>query len=288
MKQPVEQFSRAWLEQLLSEDQQGLSVCHQTTDVIEMGGRKFVPDETKGYIDLRMSHSFPTFNAYGQGIHPHVISQSYKSLEHQNVNYEHHLVAYDKEKNTHDKILGTVLAVEFPRPLGTTWRVPKTAEEAPAIRAVASFTKLARGVDTIMGKHLSGRHTFTVSMEVRYNYKDCAFAVALNGKKPKHDTPDDIAEAGYEYIPWVDSEDDLLKCYSPTRNRITSDWQGRKVVQLLGGLDKPVHYSGLAIVQFGAERTAEILQMAASNTEDVVKQVMAPLHDLATLFDRIG
>ncbi len=278
-----EGLNRALLEQLLNEDQKGVTFCQSTTEAIEIAGQKLVPDETKGYIEFRFSHSLPVVNAYGQALHPNVIGMSYNSLLHQPLDYEHQLVAYNKEKIHHDKILGSVVAVEFPRaPMGG-WRVPTNPGEAPAIRAAASFAKLARGMDTVMGKHLSGRHQFTVSMEVQYAFKDCAFAVSLNGGKPKFDTPDDMVKAGFEYIPWIQAEDDLLGCFSPTRNRIISEWKGRKVIQLMGGIDKPVHYSGVGIVQYGAEKPAEILQMAASKTEDVVKQVLSPLQALADL-----
>ncbi len=285
-----EGLNRALLEQLLSEDEntKGVAICQQTTEAIEIAGQKLIPDETKGYIEFKFSHSFPVVNAYGQALHPNVIAMSYNSLLHQPLDFEHQVVAYDREKIHHDKILGSVVAVEFPRaPMGG-WKMPMDPKDAPAIRAAASFAKLARGMDNVVGKHLSGRHQFSVSMEVQYMFRDCAFAVSLNGMKPMHETPDDMAKTGWEYIPWVKAADDLLGCFSPTKNRIISDWQSRKVVQLMGGYDKPVHYSGVGIVHYPAEKTAEILQMAASATEDVTKQVLDPLSALIDLVNPPG
>lgn len=280
-----ETLSRAKLDQLLEEGAGGLSVCRQ--DGIEIDGRKLVPDETKGYIEFKMSHGFPVVTAYGQSIHPNVVQLSHQSLRDQPLNWEHVMVAYDKDRYRHDKILGTVVAAEFPRaPMGGTWKVSRNKEDAPAIRAAAAFAKRAQGMANIIGQHLGGKRRFTVSMEVEYPFKDCAFAVALNGQTPKHDTPDDMVEAGWELIPWLNADNDLLSTFSVKKNRIISDWKGRKVVQLMGGIDKPIHYAGVAIVQFGAENEAEIMRMAASSTDENVRKVLQPLFGLAGLLTK--
>lgn len=281
----MEVLTRALFEEILSEGSKGVTLCREETQPpIDFKGRKYEPDKTKGFLKFKMSHAFPVINAYGQALHPNVIAQSFQSLLYQNLNYEHIVVAYDKKSYSSDKFLGTVVDVDFPSAPVTGWKVSADKEDVPHIEAVASFAKLARGMDTVVGRHLGGRHKYSVSMEIQYPYKDCGFAIALNEKKPtiNKDTPEDLLAAGWEYVPWIGCDDDLLGCFSLKENRIVKDWKGRKVVQMMGGLDKPVHYSGVAIVQYGAEAEAEILQMAASNTQQSVLRVLFPLQQLAT------
>jgi hypothetical protein len=231
---------------------------------------------------MALSHAFPIVNVYGQALHPNVVAASYKSLLYQNLNWEHIMVAYNPDQHQQDKILGSVVAVNFPDPPVAGWRVG-SKDKAPRIEAVATFAKLARGMQTMIGRHKTGRHKFAVSMEVQYPYAQCAFTVALNGAKPTHETPEDMVQAGWEYIPWTEADDKLLACFSVKKNRIVSEHKGRQVVQLMGGLNNPVHYSGVAVVHYGAEREAHILQMAASNTNEHVQAIIEPLRRLAGL-----
>jgi len=283
----MEAMTKALFETLLSGDERGVSLAAENQS-IDFKGQTYTADGTKGYLTFQFSHAFPVVNAYGQALHPNVVARSHASLKHQPVNYEHHVVAYDKDRYQSDKFYGTVLDVDFPRTPHNGWRVSQDKSAAPGIKGIASFAKLARGMDTIIGKHQTGRHTYSVSMEVEYFYKDCAFAVALGSAKPAHDTPDDMVGAGWELIPWMEADDDLLATFSMKKKRIVSDWKGRNVVQMMGGLDGTVHYAGLGIVQYGAEREAEILQMAASGSDDVVAEVMKPLRTLTAGLKRFS
>ncbi|HXJ55266.1 MAG TPA: hypothetical protein VNU68_01260 [Verrucomicrobiae bacterium] len=250
---------------------------------VELGGQTFTPDETKGYFKFCFSHAFPVVTAYGQGLHPNVVAISYNSLLHQPVNFEHQMVAYDKDKIAHDKVLGSVVAVEFPRTPGGRWTVSADKQSAPAITGVASFAKLARSMDRVVGKHQTGRHNYSVSMEVQYAYADSMFAVELKpGAKANRGTPDDMARAGWEVIPMTEADDELLATFSVRKKRIVSDYRGARVYQLMGGLDKPVHYAGMGVVHYPAEQEAQILQMAASRTP-LLTGVLDPLRKISGL-----
>src|SRR5258705_13403427 len=98
----MEHLTRDLLEQLLSEDQLGHTICDgPEAQSIEFNRVIYTSDETKGFIRAKMSHAFPVVTVYGQGIHPNVVSKSWKSLMYQSVNLEHMVVAYD-EANSQD------------------------------------------------------------------------------------------------------------------------------------------------------------------------------------------
>jgi hypothetical protein len=253
----------------------GLSLC-EGEQSIEFHGQTFTPDSTKGYLRATMSHGFPVVTVYGQALHPSTIANSWRSLIHQSANYEHVVKAYS-EDNATDRFLGAVVAAHFPDAPAGGWKVGTDTESAPGIEFVSSFAKLARGMDKVIGQHQSGRHRYAVSMEVSYRYADCAFAVALNGKKPKNETPDDMVAAGWELIPWEKSDDALLATYSIKKKRIVGDYKGRRVVQMMGGIGGQVHFAGFGLVHYGAEKEARILQLAASSTDDVVESALGPL-----------
>ncbi len=58
---------------------------------------------------------------------------------------------------------------------------------------------------------------------------------------------------------------------------------GRECFMLMGGIDTPVHFAGIGIVKSGAETTASIQLMAASNPVNV----LLPFQNLSSLLKRI-
>lgn len=272
-----------WLEE------QGVSHFSDNRDVLEFHGQKYYPDNTRGYVQMKFSHAFPVVSQYGQALMPSVIARSYQSLVDQNFNFEHTLVAYNPDKNRSDRIIGSVKAVYFPQVPTHGWKVTADKSKAPGIEAVASFSKLAAGMDRVIGKHQTGRHKYSVSMECSYPWDTCGFAVALNGKKAEHATPADLLELGYEYVPWLTAKKDipdLFSKFSMKSNRITGEFNGRRVVMLLGGLDGTVHYDGVAIVKYGAETEAEIGRMVAS-ADDPNAKILMPILKLGPLVKQL-
>lgn len=269
----------------------GFGSSEDNTNAIDFKGIKYIPDAGKGFMKFTMAHGFPVTTAYGLAMMPQVIANSYKSLLYQAVNYEHKVVSFDKANIPTDWFLGgAVVDVDFPNQPSGGWTMSDSRENSPGITAVASFSKSARGIDRILGQHLNGRHKYSVSMEVVYPLIDCCFIVELNGKKPtvNKDTPDFILKNGWELIPVTEAPDDLLECFSIKKNKILSNWNGRKTIMLMGGLDKPVIFTGVAIVMAGAEKEAKILQMAASmdqpNSDQIKESFLKPIDSLTKLF----
>ena len=243
---------------------------------IEFNGRTYVSDETKGYILARISHAFPVTTMHGGALMPNVVAKSWKSIIGQGCNIEHAVQAYGGKE---DKFIGTVLDATFPETPAGGWKLG-SMEDAPGIKIVVAFSKNASGMDRILSRHLTGRHAYTVSMEVTYAYEGMAFAVQLkNGATPKHETPDGMVAAGWELVPWAKADQELLAVFHKNPSRITKPYKGRKVVYIMGGLDQPVHYGGVAIVEYGAEPTAEILQMAASGSAAFAALSLRPLFE---------
>ena len=273
-------------EQLLTSPAPGVTVdlCLCGEEGIELAGQKFVPDATKAYFGFQFSHAFPVATVYQTALHPSVVAASYQTLLHQNVNYEHQLGSYHEDRDVRDRVIGSVVAVDFPRTPPGGWRVARHATEAPGISGVAVVYKQTQGMAKILGDHLTGRRKHTVSMEVMYPLESAGFAVALNGKPPEQNlTPSDLLSAGYEYVPYADAPEELRAVFSRKKNRVVAQYKGRKVFVLMGGLDQPVHYAGAGVVQFGAEPPAKILRLAASQSP----QLGALADALSTAFRRL-
>jgi len=139
---------------------------------IEAGGspiwQGIAPDDWKAYVEFDICHALPNIHGpemHGRvfSYHPQVLALSARSLLHQQFNLGHLLKAYGHYK---DRIIGNIVGVNFPTaPMGRAWEIPETAEQAPAIKALAVVWKIADGVDRFLGKHLSGKERQSVSIE---------------------------------------------------------------------------------------------------------------------------
>ena len=152
-----------------------MSLC---ANAIDIAGVQLVPDGTKAYLDYTIAHTWPAITAYGTALHPGTVANSYRSMLHQVFNKAHLMKGHDtsKEKDQipRDHILGSIVGVEFPNEPGYGWRLGK---DSPHIRAVAVVHKAAEGVPKILGEHMSGRHKWTVSMEVDYHVLESGFVI---------------------------------------------------------------------------------------------------------------
>ncbi len=270
---------------------------------IEINGMKLRPDKSKAYVEGHLSHAFPVITAYGKGLHAGTVANSWQSMLHQGFNYQHLMAIYGNEKAPirEDRILGSIVGVEFDKAPAGGWKLRDTMKKPPGMRIVASLNKNAKGADRILGQHQSGRKPFTFSMEVEFHWEDSGFAIlpevedgpasssdyrdiytarqglALSkndiytGPFPEQ-TPGDFGELGFAYCSVKEAPVELLKCYDEEKDRLTKPYQGRRVAALMGGLNGHVHYAGAALVHYGAEPTAGIDRMLASDEE---KQAMA-------------
>ncbi len=249
-----------------------LSLCGD--EGLRFGNEVFVPDATLGYFQFQLSHAFPVATVYQTALHPAVIAKSYKSLFHQKLDKEHQIASYFPEGDVRDHIIGFVAAVDFPKEPPGGWTISDPGQ-SPAISGVAAVFKEAQGMAKVLGEHVTGKHKYTVSMEVFYplvpgddaaNPNSAAgFALNLNGGQPKFNfTPPDMLRAGYEYVPAAKAPEELVATFSRKKNRVMAQYRGRRVCVLMGGLDNPVHYAGVGLVRYGAEPPAKILRLAAS------------------------
>lgn len=245
--------------------------------------QRFTPDSTKGFVKFEIANAFPNALVYGTALHPNVLAKSYGSMLHQPFNMEHQLAHYHKKpgmaNHVEDRILGSIQGVNFPETPHGGWRVNANGETAPKITALASYAKQAKGMSEVLGNHSSGKHKYTVSMEAVYDFSDGGFAITRGNRSPlpefSKSTPEDMDTAGFDYVSVKDSPPALAsfnakkqtydsEVFNKEKGRMESNYKGRKVTMMMGGLDNPVHFAGVGLVKYGAESKAGISRMLAS------------------------
>ena len=161
------------------------------------------------------------------------------------------------------------------RPSGG-WRLGREHGAAPGIRAAAVIHKHAERVPKILGEHLGGRHKWTVSMEVDYSVLSSGFIVmqrdqarAKAAELLNLSTPDEFTNLGLGYVAMEQAPEELLDTYDFERKRMrpNATWQGLPVALLKGGINGQVHYRGVGLVRYGAEKEAQIAQILATDPD---------------------
>ena len=236
---------------------------------VTCAGQKFEPDDTKAYVEFYLSHGFPVVTSDRTAIHPQVVANSYGSLLHQVFNLGHMMKAYDPENNARDRILGSVVVVEFPEAAGADgWKVQADPAKAPGIHGVAVMHKLAEGAAQILAQHLTGKRRWTVSMETQFSLEESGFLIGKDDalgeavRFAEAETPDDLRSLGYWWMPWGKAGP-VMEAWDEARTRIKPAYQTRQIVFLLAGLDGRVHYNGVGLTPWGKEPAAEVRQMVA-------------------------
>lgn len=283
-----------------------VSFCSVATETqsIEIAGQVLVPNEDTAYVEFFMSHAFPVTTKYRTGIHPAVVANSYATLNHKVLNLGHLMRKYNPKQNPRDRILGTVVAVEFaPMPEGG-WKLD---ESAPGIRAVAVMHKAAESVMEILMAWFTGENPtggeWTVSMENSFNEEEGGFLVKTTGAQTPslepfmEQTPADLLALGYVYCPSMTAPMELLGCLNTaaddkrdgmTSARICRDFEGQPVIFLLGGLDGKIRYRGVGLTPANGAREGEarISQMLASQPMIDASEALSPLAEFGkTLFE---
>lgn len=255
-----------------------LTLCGE--EGIDFKGKRYTPDQTKGFFQFELSHAFPVLTVYGTGLHPNVIAKSFNSITNQNINYEHQIARYHEGdgRDVRDRVIGSIVAADFPPPPPGGWKVNPDVTASPCITGVGVLFKQTQGMAKVMGEHASSKHKYSVSMEVLYPLEQAGFVASLpralskqNGNRPagmadpeQNYTPPDLLAAGYEYFPFDKAPETLVATFSRKKNRVVAQYKGRRCAVLMGGLDNPVHYAGVGVVHFPAEREAKIMRLAAS------------------------
>ena len=260
---------------------------------LEIAGQKLRPDDTKGYIEFRISHPWPVVTAYQTCMHPATVANSFASMHHQVFNLDHRMRAYDKSKERdeipRDFILGSIVGVEFPQAPYGGWKMQ--GENPPCIRAAAVIHKCAEKVPQILGEHLSGKHKWTVSMEVDYSVLSSGFVVMKRGeakgvqaKLLDEVTPEEFTALGLGYVTMEQAPDELLEQYDFDKRRMkpNAQWGKLPLALMKGGVGGQVHFRGVGLVRFGAEREAEVASVLAADGEGEA------LEELRKYFERVA
>jgi len=269
-------------------------------------GTKLYPDSHRAYLDFRLAHAFPVVSTYATSFHPGTLKNSFASMLHQQFNYGHQIREYYKDRKEdvrEDRILGAIIAVGYPRePMGG-WTMTE-ADDAPGLRCVTTVAKMAKGMDRVLGQYQTGRHDWTVSLEVQYEPLESGVLMIpvrqgeLGGKEreeaitdeeqslmAKH-TPAIYARAGLSYIPVVEAPDTLISCFDTKKGMWSKPWKGNRLVMMMGGIDGSVNFQGTGLVQYGAEPAARIEQVLAEDKG--LSAFSDGLNRLSELLDRLG
>jgi len=240
---------------------------------IEIGGQVLRADKSSAYVEFFLSHGFPVTTIDGTGIHPQVVANSSRTMLHKVFDLNHLMEEYDPKSNPRDRILGTIVGVEFPATPEGGWKVQGERSAAPGIRAVAVMHKQAELVPQLLAQHAAGK-PWTVSMEQEYFVGNSGFLIAHETHEPHEKweegeawavkTSEDLQELGWVYVPATMAPMGLLDCFDPEKSKITKPYLGRETIILFGGLDGTVRYYGVGMTPAGREKEAAIGQVLAS------------------------
>lgn len=243
-----------------------LALCAEPE--IRFGQTVVSPDESTAYAVVRLSHTWPVTTLYGECLSPATVRRSHGSMRNKPVSREHKIKSYNPQEISRDYILGSVVDVRFDWP-GVA--LPRTEAEAPGVEVLVALFKASEGMAQMLGAHQSGRHEYTVSMEVRYRGSESGFLVGDGGGRET--TPAAWRQAGWSYVSALEADEALLATRDWRRDRMADmrpdgrrcgHWNGAETYWLMGGLDGAVHYTGVGWVRYGAEPTARVDRLMAS------------------------
>lgn len=277
---------------------------HFAEGTIECGGLTLVPDATKAYVEFRLAHAFPVMSKDRTAFHPQVVDNSHASMLHQVFNLAHLMKANETEDNAiaRDRILGSIVAVEYPRTPAMGWACQEKRSAAPGIRAVAVLHKRAEGVARIMGEHHSGRRRWSVSLEANLSLDASGFLLRAGDQSRSRDkkrwealkedfeTPQDLLELGWVYVPCLKAPEELLDCLETTDSLKMNPWEGLETVILVGGLDGAVHFKGVAMAPLGTQKEEEARianLLAAEAWTEIEEDEESPAGDVASVLEKM-
>lgn len=252
---------------------------------ILINNQSLTPDLTRAYMESYQSHAFPVVTRFGTALHPQVVANSFQSMQHKLLDLHHMIVAYNPDENPRDRVLGTIVGVEFPPTPEGGWKVQPNKTDAPCIRTVSVMHRQLEQVEEIIEFLQNGQMKWTVSMEHKYNIDDSGFIVrGGNGVgKWQKSTPQDLISMGYIWVPYTEAPPELRACYDEDNAKIIDDFESQSLVFLLGGLNKTIHYMGIGLTPIGKEKEAFISQLLASGISyvdidgEMVPKELAPL-----------
>ncbi len=288
-------------KKVISQGTTKVSLCGVDAKGIEIAGRVFVPDAATAYVEFYMAHCFPVFldNAAPKEkpdrttLHPAVMARSYQSLVGKPMNMCHLMKAYDPKKILRDRILGTVMAVEFATMPDGGWQVQGNPDLAPGLRGVAALHKNAEGVAAVIESWENGETpfgkdtTWTVSMENESYLEEGGFLLkAGTDLGPRISdfqatTPEDFRALGWVYVPYMEAPEDLKECLKDGGYiGIEKMYQGRDTLFLNGGLTGQIFFYGVALTPEGKETAARVGRIMAAKDQVVdISAAFEPIMD---------
>ncbi len=231
---------------------------------LELGGESFVPDGSKAYFEFWCAHSFPVITTDGTAVYPSVVDRSHRTMLHQVINLGHLMEAYGT--SAQDRVLGSVVGIEFPEMPEGGWGLPGSVEASPGIHGVGVLHRACKGVPRILEMQHSGERAWAVSMEVEFYRSECAFLVrrdSLSKLGCSEQGPDEFKAAGWSVYDYEGAPPMLQNTLVNGMPVVATEHQG-SVVFLAGGLRGNVHFSGLALTLMGKEPTAKAGRFTAS------------------------
>ncbi len=295
-------------KKVISQGTTKVSLCGVDAKGIEIAGRVFVPDAATAYVEFYMAHCFPVFldNAAPKEkpdrttLHPAVMARSHQSLVGKPMNMCHLVKSYDPKKILRDRILGTVMAVEFATMPEGGWLVQGNPDLAPGLRGVAALHKNAEGVSAVIESWENGETpfgkdtTWTVSMENESYLEEGGFLIKLGTSTARWDwaqyntfTPDDFKALGWVYVPYAEAPDDLLECLKEGGYiGIEKMYQGCDTLFLNGGLAGQIFFYGVALTPEGKETAARVGRIMAA--KDQVVDISAALEPIMDFIKKVS
>ncbi len=218
--------------------------------------KELMPDDWKAYLQFRVNHSLPVVagplaSGNFSGYHPRVIAKSHPSLINQQVNLNHKIHSYDPENVPEDRIVGCVIATQFP--MGDHSRLPADRASAPCITGIAAIFKQAKGVDKMLGGHLASRKPWSLSLEVAFQIEEAGIWF-----------PDEQRMVAVRALP----EDVWRQSVQRRGGRnLYGKYKGQQLVLCPGGEENPVAYQGFGLTTNPAELEAGIDQIKAEKMD---------------------
>lgn len=218
------------------------------------------PDVYSAYVRFSICKSLPNVmgpeSASGAvfGVHPAVVARSFETLRYKQMNRGHQLKALGKPA---DNIVGCVLGCAYPEEPEGGWTIPESVGAAPSISGLGVLFKQAQGVDKLLGEHQSGKHTWSVSMEMTYYYDEVGIYDPVT--RLAYDRAD-IPKMLWNYL----AEDEKGKLL------VRKNARQVPLVLIPGGVSGNIWFSGVGYTKSPAERTASVDHIAAESREGMM------------------
>ncbi|MCC7375773.1 MAG: hypothetical protein IT581_14035 [Verrucomicrobiales bacterium] len=243
---------------------------------ITIGDQRFEPDASKAYFEFWCAHGFPVITSDGTAVYTPVVADHYRTMLHQMVNLGHMMESYGTADR--DRVLGSVVAVEFPEMPKDGWGIADSFESAVGMHGVGVLHRACAGVQRILESKHSGERDWMVSMEIGFPIDGCAMLVreeAAQGFGCKMQGPEEFMKKGWSVYEMAEAPPMLQRTLIPGQAAIAPEYPG-KVVMLMGGLRGPVRFEGLALTLAGKEPTARTGRFTGSMTPPTSPETLVP------------